>query len=250
MMRAWHCQRDRQFAEVRISSGEIHIWWANLDVQQEILELLGQTLSPDEQNRAARFHFVRDQQRFTVGRGLLRMILAGYLGYDAKQVQFVYGSHGKPALAAEWGGESYCFNLAHSASSFLLAVTCGREVGVDLEYIRPIPDSWDFAAQVFSPSELAALKATPVELQQDSFMRYWVRKEAYLKARGMGLLVSLPTVGIIPTAHGSNVMFDVEGEPDAEYSWSIRDLDTPPGFAAALAVEGCDWQLTYRRWPS
>ena len=244
------CQWDRPFNETRLSPREVHVWQADLDVSPESLKWLAQTLSPDEQARAARFRLARDQHRFTTGRGLLRVILADYLGRDPRHVQFVYGSQGKPALADELGGRSFCFNLAHSASSVLIAVTRAREVGIDLEYIRPISDDWYFAAQVFSPRELAALKAMPVEAQQDGLIRCWVRKEAYLKARGTGLLASLPAISIIPTADGSSLMLDVEGVPEAGHAWSLHDLDAAPGFVAALAVEGHDWQFTCRQWPA
>src|SRR5713226_805288 len=114
---------------------EVHLWRACLDVEASRLLRLEESLSTDEQARAARYHFQKDRQRFVVTRGLLRAILGRYLDMAAGQVRFSYSIHGKPALAMGFCGDGIQFNLSHSHGLALFAITRGRKLGVDLELI-------------------------------------------------------------------------------------------------------------------
>jgi 4'-phosphopantetheinyl transferase len=151
---------------------------------------LEQMLSHDEIARAERFHFERDRRRFVVGRGLLRAILGRYMGIESERLRFRYGEYGKPYLAEEYGGKALQFNVAHSQDMALYAIARDREVGVDIEYIRPFPNLMQIAEQFFSARENIALQAVPEHLKDEAFFTCWTRKEAYIKARGDGL--SLP----------------------------------------------------------
>src|SRR4051812_17773983 len=122
--------------------GELHVWRAELAQNPSLLTRLERTLSEDERERAARFHFRRDAERFVVARGVLRDILGRYLCERPERLRFVYNEFGKPSLAGEHAGGPHRFNLSHSRDLALYAVTLGREVGVDLEFVRP-----DFAGE-------------------------------------------------------------------------------------------------------
>ena len=133
--------------DLTLSSDEVHIWQTSLDQPPEYVRDLAQTLSHDEMMRAERFHFERDRRRFIVGRGVLRAILGSYLGVEPCQVQFCYGPHGKPYLAERFGSHGLRFNLAHSHELALYAFTLNRKIGVDLEYVRPMSNAAEIAAQ-------------------------------------------------------------------------------------------------------
>jgi len=169
-------------AEV-IGDDEVHVWRIALDRGDG--DSLRARLSSDELARAARFHFERDRTRFLVARAALREILAHYLGASPAEIAFVYGDHGKPALAPPHG--DLRFNLSHSHGLALCAVTRGREVGVDVERIRELDDLEDLARSVFSARELAALHRLPEPGLLAGFFTGWTRKEAFIKALGEGL---------------------------------------------------------------
>jgi 4'-phosphopantetheinyl transferase len=135
---------------------EVRCWSVRLDVAPEAFYA---TLSADERSRAARFRFERDRRRFIVARGALRGLLGRLLGTAPSELQFVYNSFGKPALSPESGGLK--FNLSHSADLALVAIATDREVGVDVEHLRPD--------------------------EPRTFFEEWTKQEAYVKARGEGL---------------------------------------------------------------
>lgn len=231
-------------ADLSLQEGEVHVWRAPLDRQPE--RLLAQTLSADEQEKAARFHFEADRRRFVAGRGFLRAVLARYLRIAPGEVRFTYGQYGKPVLPGDMGQGAIRFNLAHSGELALFAVA-RREVGIDLELIRPIPESAQIAERYFSMRERAAFRSHPREEADEDFLRQWTRKEAYLKARGCGLSLELDQIEVWGNQDGS-LKLEVAGDPNEAARWSLADLTPAGGYVAALAVEGRDWSLSCLQW--
>jgi 4'-phosphopantetheinyl transferase len=173
---------------LRLGAGDVAIWRTTLDDQPPaVVAAMRTLLSADELDRASRFYFERDRERYIVARGVLRTLLGQYLGRPPASLQFVYGEHGKPALAREGALPPVYFNLGHSESLALIAITRVGEVGIDVEKIRDLPDWEGVAEAAFSPRELARLKACPPERRRDEFFRAWTRQEAVLKALGTGL---------------------------------------------------------------
>ncbi len=231
-------------ANLVLSDNEIHVWRASLDQPAAYVGQLRQTLSPDERSRAERFQFERDRRRFIVGRGVLRAILGYYLSLDPGRLQFRYGPRGKPCLSEELGGDTLQFNLAHSHELALYAFTAGREIGIDLEYIRPIPDIEQIAARFFSASENATWRILPANQKQEAFFNCWTRKEAYLKATGNGLAQPLDQFDV-SLAPGEPVrLLRVRGASEEVSRWSLAALTPAPGYVAAVAIEGHDWHLS------
>lgn len=225
-----------------LAGRDVHLWRAWLDLPEARLAQLERHLSPDERLRARQFHFDRDRSRFVAGRGILRAVLARYLGVPPARIALAYGPHGKPQLAAPWGWTRLRFNLSHSEGLALCAVACGREVGVDLERARPIPEMAQVATQVFSEREQARLRSTSTDNPVTAFFRFWTSKEALLKARGDGFSqpaqpVEIPSVSARATRAESGLY------PHHGSGWTSCELLPQPGFIAALVVEGRDWQL-------
>ena len=227
---------------------DLHVWLVEQEQPEEIIQRLTQLLASDELLRAQRFRFERDRRHFIVARGVLRSILSSYLKMPPAQVQFSYGPHGKPGLAAACGDTRLRFNVSHSHELALYAVTYDRELGGDIEFMRPLDDAESIATHFFSAREQAELRSLPVHLRHQGFFNCWTRKEAYIKATGEGLYQPLDEFDVSLTPGEPAQLLSVLGKPDEVKRWSLRALQPPAGYAAALAVEGTDWQLNCWKW--
>lgn len=231
-----------------MAEDEVHLWRAALDQPAPQVELLAQTLAADEQLRAERFHFERDRQYYIVGRGLLRTILGQYLKLEPGELHFYYGARGKPALPDTLNPGRICFNLAHSQGLALYGITRGREIGVDLEYIRPVSEMDEIAGRFFSAQENAALQALAPSQRQEAFFNCWTRKEAYLKATGDGLAQPLDQFDVSLAPGEPARLLRIAGQSHLTARWSMLALKPAPGYVAALVVAGQDWQAQCWQW--
>lgn len=222
---------------------QVHVWKVELDKISVICwQQLAKTLSEDEQTRAEKFYFERDRRRFVAARGVLRSILGSYLGIRPNQVKFSYGSYGKPQLAT---GQLH-FNVSHSEELALYAIALHRQVGIDVEFQRPMSDAEKLAQRFFSASEFAELSTLPAEEREAAFFRYWTCKEAYLKALGTGLSQSLQTTHISLLAD-KPVLFSTASEiPNSD--WFLEELTPEVNYTAALVVQGSQSLISYWHW--
>lgn len=230
------------------TEAEVHVWQAALAAPPATLAWLEGLLSADELQRAGRFHFARDRDHYILARGLLRVILSLYTGTAPKTLGFVYNSFGKPALAAGPGQRVPSFNLSHSGDLVLYAIAAGRVVGIDVEQLRPELATAEIAERFFAPRERDALQALPAELRTRAFYDCWTRKEAYIKARGEGLSIPLDRFEVSLAPGTPAALLHSEGSPKEAARWRLQELDPDPAYAAAVAVEGHDWQLRCWRW--
>jgi len=227
---------------------EVHVWRAALDMSAAQLERLARLLSPDEQVRARRFHFRKDQEHFIAARGILREILSRYLDREPAQLLFGYGPFGKPGLAPGSGADGLCFSLSHSQGLALFAITRDREIGVDLEQIQT-DFAWELVAErFFSGSEVAALRALPAAMGCEAFFDCWTCREAYVKAKGDGLSNHLDAFEAFLPREEPAGLICAGGHRQETCRWSIAKLCPGTGFAAAVAVRGRGWQLRSWRW--
>ncbi len=231
--------------DVSLSAHEVHVWRASLDMTPPQAENLKETLSADELSRADRFHFQKDRDHYIAARGLLRSMLGRYLKITPGEVSFSYGPFGKPELKNTGVDKQLRFNISHSQGIALFAFAQGRDIGVDLECIRSDISSEDIAEKFFSKREFDTLNALPEHKRQKAFFTFWTRKEAYLKARGKGLSGDLRNFDVTPASGEPAELFEIQGFRQDGVSWLLRDLDVGPGYTAALAVEGHDWQLRF-----
>lgn len=217
-----------------LSTDDVHVWRIPLDVPPATLDRLASLVSGDERDRADRFYFDRDRNRFLAARGALRMILGSYLDSDPSLLSFHYGPRGKPSLA----GSPLEFNLTHSAGLALCAVALGRRLGIDVEALRPLPDAAAIAERFFSDAERRALRSVTEAQRTLAFFQCWTRKEAYIKAIGEGLSMPLDRFDVSLLPGEPARLLAVAGDPDAPRRWTLHDLDPGPGLVAAIAVEG------------
>lgn len=233
--------------DVVLLSHDVHVWRASLEQPTEQVQKLAETLSEDERIRAERFYFERDRKRFIVGRGLLRNILARYTNLAPNQLQFSYGSRGKPALVATGDYSTLQFNLSHSEGLALYAIAHHRQLGIDLEYIRPISNIEQLAKRFFCPREYELIRSLPPTQQQQAFFHGWTCKEAYLKATGQGL-TELQQVEVSLAIGEPAKLLSIAEDSQSAANWSLQSLNVAPGYMGALAVEGHDWRLSCWQW--
>jgi 4'-phosphopantetheinyl transferase len=227
---------------------EVHVWRAMLDPPVSYVQMLEQTLAADERTRAEQFHFPKDRTHFIVARGLLRAILGRYLDRNPRTLRFCYNQFGKPTLARQSGSDGVFFNVTHSHGMALYALTHSRDIGIDLEYIDP-EVAWEpIAERFFSPYEVSMLRALSTEMQHEAFFRCWTRKEAYLKARGIGLSLALNQFDVSVTPEAPAAILRTREEGQDISCWSLHDLFLGSGYVAALAVEGHHSRLTCWQW--
>jgi medium-chain acyl-[acyl-carrier-protein] hydrolase len=226
-----------------LGAGDVHVWRVSLDQPEECRSELRELLSADEKERARRFYFPRDRDRFVVGRGTLRALLGRYLSHKPRRLHFTYGAHGKPALAGRLR-----FNVAHSEGLALVAVARDREVGVDLERVRPEVATQEIARRYFSALENQALQALPRPLRALGFFQCWTRKEAYVKATGAGLALALDRFDVSLQPGQPAALLANRDAPAEVWRWTLRQLSPGPGFVGTLAVEGHSWRLWCGHW--
>jgi 4'-phosphopantetheinyl transferase len=226
---------------------EIHVWRIPLQQPIDYVERLAKILSRDEQIRAESFRFERDRRRFIVGRGTLRIILGRYLCIEPEHLKFCYGLHGKPCLAQEHNPYSIQFNLAHSNELALCALTCSGEIGIDLEYVQPLPDAEQIASRFFAKNELTRLLMLHENQRAEIFLTYWTCKEAFIKAVGDGLARPLDQFEIL-LAPGEQPRLFIKGEHQESSRWSIQTLTPEVDYMAALVIDRFDLHLVCWQW--
>ncbi len=235
--------------EWQLNRAEVHVWAAALDKPVEQISSLEQTLSADERDRAMRFHFERDRNRFIAGRGILRAILSAYLKIDPAQLQFVYSSRGKPILTGLPESCTLHFNLAHSNDLILIALTRICAVGIDVEWIHSIGDIENIASHFCSRREAVELMAQQREQRTLAFLNLWTRKEAYLKATGGGLsdMIGQIEVSFLPGEPAR--LLAISGDPQAAACWTLAELTPAADFKAAVATAAKSLRFFCWQWP-
>jgi phosphopantetheine--protein transferase-like protein len=151
---------------------------------------------------------------------VLRDILGRYLGVPPSELGFRYSAYGKPALAAGFDGVGVRFNISHSHEMALLAVTCHREIGVDIEYLGREIRGEEIAEHFFSTHERASLRALPAAAKHEAFFNCWTRKEAYIKAHGEGLSLPLDQFDVSLAPGEPAALLATRSDPREALRWS------------------------------
>lgn len=226
----------------------IHIWRTTLDVPSERVAALRDTLAADEQARAERFRFPIDRTRSIVARGLLRAIIARYLDREPRTFAFQYSPSGKPSLRDVTESGDLHFNVSHADGVALYAITRGRAIGVDIERVRADMANERIAARFFSPREVATLRSLRPDLQSEAFFTCWTRKEAFVKARGVGITAGLDQFDVSLAPDEPAAILANRDASEAHRPWSLYHLAPCPGYVGAVAAEGERHLLSYWQW--
>ncbi len=224
-----------------LQSGRVHVWRAgaaDFAARQGRLERL---LAPEERRRLERFHFAHHRQAYLVTHALLNLLLGHYLGLQPQQVSLLCNDYGKPAIdftRTPCALPRFHFNISESRSVALLAFGLDGELGVDVEAWRPDLDFERLANRFFAPGEKQRLLDLPPALRQAAFFHGWTRKEAYMKARGLGFSLSLSAFEVsMHPAEPARLL--ASSEPGVTVSdYSLFSLEPGAGYAGALASAG------------
>lgn len=222
-----------------LEPGAVHVWDVELERTREDISRLERLLPDAEIRRAARQPFEARRRDLVISGAALRSILASYLEVAPRAVRFTIDEGGKPRLDSSWNAMPLSFNLSHSRGRALVAIALDREVGVDLERLRRDLPIDRLASRFFSPREIAALRSMPAELRPAAFFACWTRKEAFVKATGAGIFrQSLQSFAVSVDPGPGPVPLEIPGHDAEAGRWALESIAAPPGYAAAVAVEG------------
>lgn len=215
------------------SDEEVHVWGTSLKPPAKVLAAYRKRLSVREMARADQFAFDEDRRHFVAARGWMRTLLGMYLERAPSSLIFRTGDHGKPHLP---NNELLAFNLSHSGSCALLAITGGSLVGIDVEERRPIDEPTAIAEQFFSVREVRQFRQLDDSELIDGFFNAWTRKEAFVKAIGMGLSFPLESFDVTLAPGSQARLLSLRAEEWSSHPWTLHALHSTDDYSAALAV--------------
>ena len=229
--------------------GRIDIWVAHLGNSDNSYQSLYRFLSPVEKERADRFIYESDHQAFVICRGKLRELLARYVNCSSSDISLINDSLGKPVVLNQYGERTIRFNLSHSRDFAIFAITLDHEIGIDIEYIQHIPNVNQISEIIFSVKELAEFQSISPEQRLKAFYTAWTRKEAFVKATGIGLNMPLNLVNV-GFDKGESIIDPIELSSKDFIShpseWRVRTLDINGKYSVSVAFENTSSQIVVR----
>lgn len=228
-----------------LSEGQIHIWTIaeRPHAASEYLPLLSRA----ESERAFALRTTKLFDRFVIDHGLLRMLLGAYLEIDPRKLTFATNQYGKPQLE-----NRTCrlrFNMSHSGAITVVALCLDAEVGIDVETIRPIEEWEDIAVSHFSKDENQSLHQDTPAHRMGAFFRCWTRKEAFIKAVGMGLSIPLDSFTVSTSLSEPPALLHCSWDNNATSHWSLMHLEPTIEHVGAVAIENSGWSALHFAWP-
>jgi 4'-phosphopantetheinyl transferase len=225
--------------------GGVELWVVELDRCASGASTEG--LQADELARARAYRFDRDRSRYLAGRKALRRLLAAELGIASAEVRLTTNAFGKPRLASSaWGLQ---FNVSHSGHLALIALSPCAPVGVDIELVRRVVDSAALAESHFTPEERQVFHESPAALRDRKFLQGWTRKEACLKACGVGLTVDVRHVHTGCDAGCRKVSLPI-GDRIVEMTLWTLTLDRFADTIMSVACLTADARVSADLWPT
>jgi len=218
--------------------GEVHVWRLPREALARALDEGGSVSSAAEKAQSKRIRRPKARTEQLAGWEFLREVLSRYLAIPPQELVFDFGPRGKPSLTQDQNHDALRFSLSHSRGTLLVAVARGREVGVDVETIRPERPHLALAQRFFSALEAEAFSALPVRVRPFAFASAWTRKEAYLKATGEGISLRALRETEVTFAPGepARLLSTPNGRADAA-RWALVPLYPGQGTVGALCTE-------------
>jgi 4'-phosphopantetheinyl transferase len=230
-----------------IEPGEIHVWTAYLSSSWPE-EVISDSLVPEELEKARSFRFPKARQDYLVAHYIMRHILSEYVALRANQLHFRLGKFGKPFLVNSGNRFIPYFNLSHSGSLLVVALSRDRRIGIDVEKIRGLEDLAEIARANFTERECAYIMERQGKERESAFFRCWTRKESYIKALGKGLSIPLTDFDTLLESVDVGLWLLRTSEAPAVEKWWLTDIALPDGYAGSVTVErGLDC-LVQRHW--
>jgi 4'-phosphopantetheinyl transferase len=228
---------------IELAPNVVDVWEAPLDISDDHVATLFDLLSLGEQTRSKGFIDQRGYRQYVISRARMRQVLSFYTDVDPQDIHFTVVGDGKPALMDK-GPQRIFFNNTHSGGLGLIAVTSGREVGVDMERVRDIGRALQLSKRFFTAEEHASLEALPRDEMIRAFLSIWTRREAGTKARGASVWRGLGSW------NGPSRMArrpGIEADDSTEFSVEMLDLGADYiGAVVAAGSAGSEWRVAMR----
>jgi 4'-phosphopantetheinyl transferase len=222
-------------------AGTVHVWRASLVCDESELHRYEKILSREEIASAHRFVKKTDQIKSILSKAILRSVLSKYLAISAEKLVFSVGEKGKPFVAET----DIQFNVSHSGDYLLVAVMRDQAIGVDVECVKSNKDFLAIAERFFAPSEVGAIRRD--ENPVAAFYRCWTRKEAFVKATGLGLSFPLHDFEVDVSANpvGDSCLMSVQDVAYVASEWTLRPIALSELYFGAVASHGMIKQISY-----
>jgi 4'-phosphopantetheinyl transferase len=227
-------------SELELGSAECHVWFVFQDQVRDAALLDGyrQLLTARERAGESRFHFSEDRHRYLLTRALVRTVLSLYAPIGPTEWRFSDNSHGRPQIANDaTSAVGLSFNVSHTRGLVMMGVCRDRAVGVDTENVSRSPASMEMADQFCSSDEIAELRSERGDSRRlERLLEIWTLKEAYVKARGVGLSMPLSHIRFsLPGSRGIEIAFDGSVR-DHRDNWAFWMLRASPDHQSAVCV--------------
>jgi 4'-phosphopantetheinyl transferase len=219
-----HCSGPEQIEPGLPTGGDAHnvtLWFSLLDALRAQIPEYENLLDPQEQQRAARFRFDVDRERFIIAHGLLRELLGQQLGERPELLRIARGPFGKPYIE----GTDLRFNLSDTKDALLIAITQGHEIGADIETMTRTVDHMAVGEHYFTPEEVNVI-ATSTDPKR-KFLEFWTRKESVLKASGVGIMEDLRVLRVDGAVNSMTIQHEAFMKHAAEsyhlHTWHLGE---------------------------
>lgn len=212
---------------MQLKPDDIHLWVAFTDDigDQGLVAEYELLMSDQEWVRYKRYRFKKDRMLHLVARALVRTTLSRYADLDPPKWRFAANQYGRPEIVAAPGIPPLRFNLAHTDGIVICGVALDRDVGVDVENHERVSKTEDISKRFFSALEYDDLTRLPRERQRERFFHYWVLKESYIKAHGIGLTLPLDQFSFhLSDNLPLRISFDprLDDDPDKWQFWLMK----------------------------
>ena len=229
----------------RLNPGQIHLWRACLDIDDQQRRRFALFLSDRERDRASRLRSENHRNQYIAGRGIARELISRYIGQNPSLIEFKLGPHGKPSLAKPAKGKDICFNYTDSGNIALYAFAQDCELGIDIESLAREIHYERIAARKFTDRESAALLELPEPQGRHAFLACWTRKEAYGKAKGFGICYPLNSIDLCVDYRAPTMTIRDDAACNGNRYWTLQQFYPNEEFVAAIVYAGGPRQLLY-----
>ncbi len=179
--------------KLKLEENEIHLWITspNNITSSDLLSKYYDILTEEEIIRQKKFYFAKHQHQYLVTRAMVKTALSYYENKHPADWEFSKNKYGRPEIANSDVKKKLRFNLSHTDDLIICGITLEKDIGVDVENVSRNGQTIEIADRFFSRNEVNDLLTLPIHQQRNRFFDYWVLKESYIKACGMGLSIPL-----------------------------------------------------------
>lgn len=222
---------------IGIAAGVAHVWlvWTDNCLDADLIGRCEEVLSLDEKERYRRFSFDRDRRLYLASHATLRHLLSAYTGVAPEDLRFECNNYGRPELAANLGRASLRFNLSHTRGLAAYVLTRRLDCGIDVESATGRWDTDAIVEVVLSSDERMRLSGLPEAERRLECLRHWTVKEAYVKARGMGMSLPMEKCSVTIRSGVSELELNRELRDDAR-DWQIAQFFFAREYSLAVAL--------------